>query len=112
MSKKRGDTSNITEYHVVFTDKPDELWEVHYGDQRMGYKAWDKRVAISAAKSLDKGNRPGKVVIHDRKGPLYVLFWGRAQKLLFINSSRNECSYEPVPVGPTMTCPSSRLLLM
>jgi hypothetical protein len=36
----------------------------------MGYKAWDKRVALSAAKEMAKNNRPSKVVIHDRKGPI------------------------------------------
>jgi hypothetical protein len=36
----------------------------------MGYKAWDKRVALSAAKEMAKNNRPSKVVIHDRKGPV------------------------------------------
>jgi len=63
-------TAKPTEYHVIYTTEPDEQWEVHYKDQRMGYKAWDKRVAISAAKALAKNDRPSKVVIHDRTGPV------------------------------------------
>lgn len=60
----------LMEYHVVYTAGTNDQWEVHYGDQKMGYQAWDKRVATSAAKSLAKSNRPSKVVIHDRKGPV------------------------------------------
>jgi hypothetical protein len=57
-----------TEYHVVRVDKPDERWEVQWGKRRMGYQAWDKRVATSAAKEMAKQDRPSKVVIHSRAG--------------------------------------------
>jgi hypothetical protein len=70
MAAKKSKAAEPTEYHVVYTTKPDERWEVHYGDQRMGYQAWDKRVAVSAAKSLAKNDRPSKVVIHARQGPV------------------------------------------
>ena len=56
-----------TEYHVTYTDKPYPRWEVRWGKQRMGYEAWDKRVATSAAKEMARKNRPSKVLIHDRK---------------------------------------------
>ncbi len=56
-----------TEYHVVYVQKPEPRWEVQYGNKRMGYQAWDKRVALSAAKELAKANRPSKVIIHDSK---------------------------------------------
>jgi hypothetical protein len=56
-----------TEYHVVYVETPQPRWEVQYGKKRMGYQAWDKRVALSAAKELAKANRPSKVIIHDRK---------------------------------------------
>ncbi len=70
MGAKKKEAEGPTEYHVVYTTEPDERWEVHYKDQKMGYQAWDKRVAISAAKSLAKNDRPSKVVIHDRTGPV------------------------------------------
>ncbi|MBC7933188.1 MAG: DUF2188 domain-containing protein [Rubrivivax sp.] len=57
-----------TEYHVVRVSKPYERWEVQWGKRRMGYQAWDKRVATSAAKEMAKGDRPSKVVIHGRSG--------------------------------------------
>lgn len=57
-----------TEYHVVRVDEPYERWEVRWGKRRMGYEAWDKRVATSAAKEMAKGDRPSKVVIHSRAG--------------------------------------------
>ena len=55
-----------TEYHVVYVEDPYPRWEVRYGKKRMGYQAWDKRVATSAARELAKANRPSKVIIHDR----------------------------------------------
>ena len=57
-----------TEYHVVRVDEPYERWEVRWGKKRMGYQAWDKRVATSAAKEMAKADRPSKVVIHSRTG--------------------------------------------
>lgn len=57
----------VTEYHVVYVDKPYPRWEVQWGRRRMGYKAWDKRVATSAAREMAKSDRPSKVIIHDRK---------------------------------------------
>ena len=57
----------ITEYHVIYVDKPYPRWEVQYEQKRLGYQAWNKRVATSAAKELAKANRPSKVIIHDRK---------------------------------------------
>ena len=68
MGAENSDALKPTEYHVVYTTEPDERWEVHYGDQKMGYQAWDKRVAISAAKEMATVNRPSKVVVHDREG--------------------------------------------
>lgn len=55
-----------TEYHVVYVENPEPRWEVQYGKKRMGYQAWDKRVATSAATELAKANRPSKVIIHSR----------------------------------------------
>ena len=55
------------EYHVVYVEEPYPRWEVQWGKRRMGYKAWDKRVALSAAKEMAKASRPSRVVIHDRK---------------------------------------------
>jgi hypothetical protein len=57
-----------TEYHVVRVAEPYERWEVQWGKRRMGYQAWDKRVATSAAKEMAKQDRPSKVVIHARTG--------------------------------------------
>jgi hypothetical protein len=57
-----------TEYHVVRVTKPYERWEVRWRGRRMGYQAWDKRVATSAAKEMAKQDRPSKVVIHSRRG--------------------------------------------
>ena len=68
MGAKKKEATGPTEYHVVFAEQPDGRWEVHYKDQKMGYQAWDKRVATSAAKSLVKNDRPSKVVIHGRSG--------------------------------------------
>lgn len=59
---------DVTEYHVVYVEDPYPRWEVRYGGKRMGYQAWDKRVATSAAREMAKSNRPSRVVIHDRKG--------------------------------------------
>ena len=58
--------TGYTEYHVVYVEAPHPRWEVQYGKKRMGYQAWDKRVATSAAKELAKADRPSKVIIHDR----------------------------------------------
>lgn len=58
------------EYHVVYVLKPYPRWEVQYGKRRMGYQAWDKRVAISAATKLAKAKPPSKVIIHHRSGPV------------------------------------------
>ncbi len=58
---------NVTEYHVVYTEEPKPRWEVRWEKRRMGYEAWDKRVATSAAKEVAKDNRPSVVLIHDRK---------------------------------------------
>lgn len=56
-----------TEYHVVYVEDPEPRWEVRWEKRRMGYQAWDKRVATSAAQEMAKKNRPSKVIIHDRK---------------------------------------------
>ncbi len=55
----------ITEYHVVFGG---EHWQVTWKTKKMGYPAWDKRVALSAAKEMAKKHTPSKVVIHNREG--------------------------------------------
>ena len=55
------------EYHVVYVEHPEPRWEVRWGKRRMGYQAWSKRVALSAAKEMAKQNRPSKVIVHDRK---------------------------------------------
>ena len=56
----------VTEYHVVHVQAPYPRWEVRWGKRRLGYRAWDKRVATSAAKELARKGRPSKVVVHDR----------------------------------------------
>jgi hypothetical protein len=58
----------VTEYHVVYSQKNNQ-WQVEYDGQTLGYPAWDKRVATSAAKQMATKKRPSKVVVHDRKGP-------------------------------------------
>jgi hypothetical protein len=63
------DASNPTEYHVVFSEDK-KHWQVEYEGQSLGYPAWDKRVATSAAKELATKKRPSKVVVHDRQGPV------------------------------------------
>ncbi|MCA1634491.1 MAG: hypothetical protein LC802_12560 [Acidobacteria bacterium] len=60
-------SGEVTEYHVVYVDTPAPRWEVRWGKRRMGYQAWDKRVALSAATEMAKADRPSKVVIHGRK---------------------------------------------
>lgn len=65
MSKAKD--GQVTEYHVVYVEKPYPRWEVQYEGRRMGYRAWDKRVATSAAREMAKARRPSKVIIHDRK---------------------------------------------
>jgi hypothetical protein len=57
----------VTEYHVEFGDEEGH-WKVTWKSKKMGYPAWDKRVALSAAKEMAKKHKPSKVVIHDRKG--------------------------------------------
>jgi hypothetical protein len=53
------------EYKVLYDDK----WEVHSDDgQKVGYEAWDQRVALSYAKDTAKKNRPSKIVVHDKTG--------------------------------------------
>jgi Uncharacterized protein conserved in bacteria (DUF2188) len=60
--------NTVAEYHVVRVQEPYPRWEVQYGGKRVGYKAWDQRVATSAAKELARKNKPSKVVIHDEQG--------------------------------------------
>ena len=69
MNSDATDASSQTEYHVVFSQDK-QHWQVEYEGQSLGYPAWDKRVATSAAKELATKNRPSKVVVHDRKGPV------------------------------------------
>jgi hypothetical protein len=59
--------TQATEYHVVYVETPEPRWEVRWGKRRMGYQAWDKRVALSAATEMAKADRPSKVVVHSRK---------------------------------------------
>jgi len=61
--------TEATEYHVVYSQDKQQ-WQVEYEGQSLGYPAWDKRVATSAAKEMATKKRPSKVVIHDRKGPV------------------------------------------
>ncbi len=61
------DAIGPTEYHVLYVETPSPRWEVQYGKKRMGYQAWDKHVALSAATELAKADRPSKIIIHDRK---------------------------------------------
>ena len=56
------------EFNVVYAPAPDDRWEVQYSGQRVGYKAWDQRVALSYAKDMAKKNRPSTIVVHDRDG--------------------------------------------
>ncbi|MBD0372787.1 MAG: DUF2188 domain-containing protein [Pyrinomonadaceae bacterium] len=56
-----------TEYHVLYVEDPEPRWEVQFRKRRMGYPAWNKRVALSTAKEMAKENRPSKVITHDRK---------------------------------------------
>jgi hypothetical protein len=67
MPDKGNKPEDVTEYHVVYVEDPEPRWEVRWDKRRMGYQAWDKRVATSAAKDMAKKNRPSKVIIHDRK---------------------------------------------
>lgn len=69
MGEKKTESAQ-TEFHVAFVTAPDQRWEVQYGKKRLGYPAWDKRVALSAAKDLAKQHRPSKVVIHNRQGTI------------------------------------------
>ncbi len=52
------------EYHVV----SDKHWQVTWKAKKMGYPAWGKRVALSAAKEMAKKHKPSKVIIHNRNG--------------------------------------------
>lgn len=56
-----------TEFKVIYTPERDQ-WEVHYGDQKVGYKAWDQRVALSYAKAMAKKDKPSTILVHDQKG--------------------------------------------
>jgi hypothetical protein len=56
------------EFKVLYSPAPDDQWEVHYLDKRVGYKAWDQRVAISFAKDMAKKNRPSTILVQDRDG--------------------------------------------
>lgn len=56
------------EFKVQYAPAPDDRWEVQYGGQRVGYKAWDQRVALSYAKDVAKKNRPSTILVHDKKG--------------------------------------------
>jgi hypothetical protein len=67
MPDEENKSEDVTEYHVVYVEDPEPRWEVQFGKRRMGYRAWDKRVATSAAQEMAKKNRPSKVIIHDRK---------------------------------------------
>ncbi len=58
-------SGEIIEYHVVFGG---EYWQVAWKTKKMGYPAWDKRVALSAAKEMAKKHKPSKVVIYNREG--------------------------------------------
>jgi hypothetical protein len=42
------------EYLVVYVEDPYPRWEVRWGTRWMGYKAWDKRVALSTANGMAK----------------------------------------------------------
>lgn len=55
------------EYHVVYVEEPYPRWEVKRGERRMGYKTWNKRVALSAANEMAKSDRPSKVIVYDHK---------------------------------------------
>jgi hypothetical protein len=57
-----------TEFKVLYSSAPKEQWEVHYDDKRVGYPAWDQRVAISYAKDMAKKNRPSTILVHDKSG--------------------------------------------
>jgi len=67
MPDKEAQSREVTEYHVLYVEDPEPRWEVQYGKKRMGYQAWDKRVATSAAQEMAKQQRPSKVIIHNRK---------------------------------------------
>ncbi len=67
MPDEEAQSDDVTEYHVTYVEDPEPRWEVRYGKKRMGYQAWDKRVATSAAQEMAKKSRPSKVIIHDRK---------------------------------------------
>ena len=56
------------EFKVLYSSAPREQWEVHYDNKKVGYPAWDQRVALSYAKDMAKKNRPSTILVHDRKG--------------------------------------------
>jgi hypothetical protein len=60
----------ITNYRVVYTLTPYPRWDVRYQGKRMGYRAWNQRIAINAAKELARNNRPASVIIQDKQGKL------------------------------------------
>jgi Uncharacterized protein conserved in bacteria (DUF2188) len=74
--------SGPIEYHVVYSPEK-QHWQVEYQGKSLGYPAWDKRVAISAGKELATKNRPSKVIVHDRKGPVQseIPYHPRPQKV-------------------------------
>lgn len=53
---------------MIYKVKFKSHWRVEWGRKKMGYPAWSKRVAVSAAKEMARDNRPSTVVIHDKKG--------------------------------------------
>lgn len=55
------------EYKVVYAMESSQ-WEVHWEDQKIGYKPWDQRVALSYAKDVAKKNRPSTILVYDREG--------------------------------------------
>jgi hypothetical protein len=65
---ERGKCVVTTEFKVLYAPAPGDQWEVHYLGKKVGYKAWDQRVALSFAKDLAKKNRPSAILVHDRDG--------------------------------------------
>ncbi len=57
-----------TLFKVVYMPEPNDQWEVHFDNERVGYKAWDQRVALSYAKAAAKKKRPSTILIHDKAG--------------------------------------------
>ncbi len=55
-------------FKVVYMTEPIEQWEVHFDAERVGYKAWNRQVALSYAKAMAKKSRPSTILIHDKDG--------------------------------------------